>query len=66
MKINSAEDAATNLHLINNTAHPKSSKHTYCERASISKFLEYFEYFLRELSDETFDVALSSLKCQLY
>lgn len=33
MKINSAEDAATNLHLINNTAHPKS-KHTYCERAS--------------------------------
>lgn len=33
MKINSAEDAATNLHLINNTAHPKN-KHTYCERAS--------------------------------
>lgn len=69
MKINSAEDAATNLHLINNTAHPKS-KHTIAkeqvEEKKISKFLEYFEYFLRELSDETFDVALSSLKCQLY
>lgn len=36
------------------------------EEKKISKFLEYFEYFLRELSDETFDVALSSLKCQLY